>query len=215
MGSLSTSIIVAALTTLFSLLLGLPAALALARGRFTFRPLFFSAIALPIVFPVIALAVSLYYLFSLLHLIATPLGLALAHTVLALPVATIPLWAALRQIDQRVEWQALSLGATKLQTLATVTIPLISPAMITAALFAFVTSFDEVVVAIFLTGGDTVTLPVRIWQGLRFEIDPTVTVVASFLLVTSVAVLAAVFLIERFAAGSVSQRGGIAWKPAA
>jgi ABC-type spermidine/putrescine transport system permease subunit II len=202
------------MATLFSLLLGVPAAFALARSRLPCKPFLFAFFSLPLVFPVVASAVALYYVFTSFHLVGTKVGLALAHTVLALPVVILPTTAVLRRFDQRLEWQALNLGASQWQTLWTITFPLLRPALLTVTLFAFVTSFDEIMFAIFLSSGATTTLPKRIWEGLRFEIQPTVTVVATFLLLISSVVILLVVLFRR-RAGFITQKGKetFSWNP--
>jgi len=109
----------------------------------------------------------------------------MAHTLLALPVVIFPTVASLKRFDQQLEWQALNLGASQARTLWTITAPLMMPTILTVSLFSFITSFDEVVFALFLTSGDTVTLPKKIWEGLRFDLEPTVAVVATILLLIS------------------------------
>ena len=96
--------------------------------------------------------------------------MALAHTILALPIVILPTVAALQQFDYRVEWQAINLGASEWQTLRTITLPLLRPMVCIVVLFAFVTSFDEVVFAIFLSGGETVTLPKKVWKGYGLKL---------------------------------------------
>jgi ABC-type spermidine/putrescine transport system permease subunit II len=176
---------VAIMTTVFALLLGLPAAFAIARRSVPFKRALMSVYALPILSPLIVSAVSLYYLFTPFHLTGTRLGLAMAHTLLALPVVIFPTVASLKRFDQQLEWQALNLGASQARTLWTITAPLMMPTILTVSLFSFITSFDEVVFALFLTSGDTVTLPKKIWEGLRFDLEPTVAVVATILLLIS------------------------------
>jgi ABC-type spermidine/putrescine transport system permease subunit II len=196
-GSFRISFEVALLTTALALALGLPAAFAIVRGNPPFKRFFLSLYALPILFPVIILAVSLYYLFAPLHLVGTRIGLALAHTLLALPVVVLPTAASLRKFDQRLEWQALNLGASQAKAILTVTVPLMLPTILTVTLFSFITSFDEVVIALFLTGGDTIKLPKKIWEGLRFDIEPTVAVVATILLLFSTVVMLCLMALER------------------
>jgi putative spermidine/putrescine transport system permease protein len=197
MASLGVSFQVAILTTLLSISLGVPAAFAIVRGSLPFKRFLLAFFSLPIVFPIIVSAVGLYYVFAPLHLVGTKLGLALAHTILALPVVILPTVATLKRFDERIEWQALNLGATRLQVFRTVTLPLLRPCLITVMLFSFITSFDEVIFAIFLSGGSTITLPKKIWEGLRFEIQPTVTVVATFLLIVSIAIMLSALVIRR------------------
>lgn len=187
--SLAVSFQVAIMATIMSMVLGLPAAFALVRSSVPFKSLIMAFFVLPIVFPVIVSAVAVYYVYAPLHLVGTRLGLAFAHTILALPVVILPTMAAIRRFDKHLEWQALSLGASRPTVFRTVTLPILLPTFLTVSLFAFITSFDEVIFAIFLSSGDVVTLPKRIWEGLRFEIQPTVAVVSTILLVLSISVM--------------------------
>lgn len=208
------SVQVGVLATLFSMALGVPAAFALARGNLRFKNLLLAFCSLPLVFPIVVSAVALYYVFTTLHLVGTRVGLALAHTILALPVVILPMTAVLQRFDRRLEWQALNLGASQFQTIVTVTLPLLRPALLTVMLFAFVTSFDEVIFALFLSSGATVTLPKRIWEGLRFEIQPTVAVVATFLLVISSVVIALISVLQhRLAYHPPKAKEAVSWKP--
>jgi len=191
------SLEVAALTTVFALLLGVPAAFGIVRGKLPFEGILLSFFALPIVFPIVVSAVGVYYLFVPLKLVNSPLGLAIAHTMLALPVVIFPSIAALKRFDPLIEWQAQNLGASKAQVFFTVTLPILRPAFVTAILFSFITSFDEIVFAIFLAGGSAVTLPRRVWETLRFEIQPTVIVVAAILVVISAIIMAVTLVLQK------------------
>lgn len=187
--ALLVSVEVASLAMAFSTFLGVPAAFALARAGFRHQSVLLTTVSLPLVFPVIASAVALYFVFTSLHLIGSRLGLAIGHTILALPIVVLPIFAVLQRFDERLEWQAMNLGASQLRSLATVTFPLLRPALYTVMIFAFITSFDEVIFALFLSSGETTTLPKKIWLGLRFELEPTVAAVAVFLLLISCAVI--------------------------
>lgn len=179
------SIQIALYTTLLSLTLGIPTAYVITRNKIFQNKFIVSLFSLPIILPLIITAVSLYYFFSPIHLVGSKLGLVVAHTLLALPVVIYPMIAALRRFDIYLEWQSLSLGASPISTFFMITLPLLKPAIITVSLFAFITSFDEIMFAIFLCGGSNVTLPKKIWEGLRFEIEPTVAVVSTFLITLS------------------------------
>ena len=181
--ALFVSLRVAIYTMVFSLGLGVPASFAIVRGKFPGKQFITTLCALPIVFPVIVSAVALYYFFGPLKLVGTELGLALSHTTLALPVVILPTIAALRRFDMKLEWQARNLGATKFKVFTTVTLPILKPAFFTAAIFAFITSFDEIIFAIFLGSGRKVSLPKEIWEGWRFQLEPTIAVIASFLVI--------------------------------
>ena len=139
----------------------------------------------PIIVPTIISAVALYYLFASYGLVGTRTALVLAHLTLAVPFVLVVVASALERVDQALEQAAWTLGASKFMTFRKITLPLIRPAVITAALFAFLASFDEVVIAIFLSGVRVKTLPKRMWEGIREEIDPTTAAVAALLVTLS------------------------------
>lgn len=176
--------------TALSLALGVPAAYALARSRFRGHGIVSFFLISPMIVPVIVLALGFYVLFAPLQLVGRPIGLLLAHTVLALPVVIIIVQAAFRRVDGAVELAARSCGATFLSTFWHVSLPAVRPALFSAGAFAFLTSFDEVVLALFLGGPQAITLPKRIWEAVKFELDPSLTAVASLLvLLTALALL--------------------------
>ena len=189
---------VAILTMLCATFLGTLASLALVRGNFKGKKLIYAMLLSPLVIPVIIVGVSLYYFFSWLHLIGTMWGLVMAHTCLALPFVVVNVTATLQGFDITLERAALSLGASRLATFMKVTFPLIRPGVITGALFAFITSFDEVVIAIFITGSRAVTLPRQMWDGIRISINPTISAVASLLIVFSIFLLLSTEMLRRY-----------------
>ena len=142
----------------------------------------------------IVVAIGIYYAYSRYGLVGTPIGLVLAHTCLAVPFVVISVGASLAGFDRRLEQAALSLGATPWGTFRQVTLPLIRPGVLTGALFAFITSFDELVVALFLSGSGAVTLPRRMWDDLRFAIDPTIAAVSTLTIVLTASLLLVVHL---------------------
>ncbi len=176
------------LTTLFATILGTLASFALIRGEFRGKRLMYGIILSPLVIPVIITAIAVYYLFSKFHLIGSLWGLVLAHTILALPFVVVNVTATLQGFDVTIERAALSLGANRLITFFKVTLPIIWPGIMSGALFAFITSFDEVVIAIFLCGSKP-TLPKQMWDGIRIAINPTISAVSSLLIVLSIILL--------------------------
>ncbi len=179
---------VAILTALLATVLGTMASLALVRGDFPGKRVLYGLIISPLIIPVIITAVAVYYIFALFKLIGSIWALVLAHTVLALPFVVVNVTATLQGFDVTLERAALSLGANRLVTFFRVILPLTWPGIFSGALFAFITSFDEVVVAIFLTGAKP-TLPKQMWDGIRVAINPTISAVASLLIVFSVVLL--------------------------
>jgi putative spermidine/putrescine transport system permease protein len=186
-----------------SVVLGTLAALGLTRGRFAGRAVLQALVLSPLIVPVIIVAVGLYYLFSFFRLNGTFFALVVAHTVLTFPYATVVITASLEQFDVRLERVAMSLGASPFTALVRVTLPIISPGLVVAGLFAFLISFDEVVLAVFVTGPQTATLPRKMWEGIRFEINPTITAVSTLLIVCSTAVMLACEALRRRLAGRV------------
>jgi putative spermidine/putrescine transport system permease protein len=187
---------VGVLTMIMATILGTLASLAIVRGRFKGKRLIYGIILSPLIIPVIITSVSVYYFFSKLHLVGTLWGLVLAHTVLAIPFVVVNVTATLQGFDMTLERAALSLGANRLVTFMRVTLPLIWPGIVSGALFAFITSFDEVVVAIFLTGSKP-TLPKQMWDGIRVSINPTISAVASLLIVFSILLLFSLEFLRR------------------
>jgi len=176
---------VGASVMLLSVLLALPAAIGITRGSFRGRAVIQAILLSPLIVPVIIIAVALYYAFSLFRLNGTYAGLVLGHTVLALPYATVVIAASLERMDPRLEQVAVSLGAHPFRAFYRVTLPLIRSGVAVASFFAFLTSFDEVVMAIFITGPQTLTLPKKMWDGIRFELDPTIAAVSTVLVLFS------------------------------
>ena len=179
------SLTVAAGTTVLATVLGTLAALGLLRGRVPFRQLLIGVFLLPMIVPTIVTAVGTYSVFARLGLAGTVTGMILGHTILALPFVFINVAAVLQRVNWAIEQAARSLGATATRALLLVVLPTIMPGVVAGAIFAFLTSFDEVVVALFLSGVRAVTLPVQMWSGIRFEINPTVAAVSVILVLVS------------------------------
>lgn len=173
------------------------ASLALVRASFPGKEIVNLIIVSPLVVPAIIVAIAIYGLYVQLRLVQTFWGLVLAHTVLAIPYVIVNVSATLRGFDIRLEQAAQSLGANGWQTFRHVTLPLISPGIFAGAVFAFIASFDELIVALFIAGARGRTLPMRMFEGLRMEIDPTIAAVSSMLITFSVLVLASAELVRR------------------
>ena len=191
------SIKVAAMTSVLASLLGIPTALALTRHKFRGAEFIYSFLISPMIIPVIIVAIAVYFHFARLKLIGNLYALALGHTVLAIPIVLVTVCASLQGFDQTLEQAAMSLGANRFKTFLKVTFPLIRAGVISGALFAFIISFDEVVMALFLATYRSVTLPKHMWSVIRQEIDPTIAAVASLLVCTSVFLLLSVAMITR------------------
>jgi putative spermidine/putrescine transport system permease protein len=201
--AIGVSVRVASLATVFATTLGLAAAVALVRGRFRGKGLVYACLLSPAIVPTVITAIGLYFFFVRLKATGSILAMALGHTVLALPIVVVIIGATLQGVDVRLEQAALSLGASRVTTLRRITLPLIAPGVLSAALFAFLTSFDELLVPLFLSGVDAQTLTVRIWNSLQLEVDPTIAAVSAFLIgVTTVVLAASAVLRRRGEAGS-------------
>lgn len=140
-------------------------------------------------------AVGVYAVFLKLRLVGSPLGFVAAHTVLALPFVIIPVSASLRTFDRRLELAAANLGATRWTTFRTVTLPLVAPGVASGALFAFVTSFDEVVVSLFIQSPYLQTLPVRMYSSVTRETDPTIAAAATMIITLTTALIVTATLV--------------------
>ena len=191
------SLRVAAVTMVLSTLLGTTAAIGLTRGRFRGRRALEFFFVSPMVVPTIVLAIGLYLLLARFKVVGQPVALYLAHTVVATPLVIVIVSAALRTTDQAIELAARSLGAGYFRALWHVTLPAILPAVISGAAFSFLASFDEVVLAIFLGGPTTTTLPKRMWESVRYEIDPTLTAISTLLVLIPIVVLGVVAAVRR------------------
>jgi putative spermidine/putrescine transport system permease protein len=201
-GATVRSLVVATLVTAICTVVGTIAALALVRGSFRGKQLVNSLIVSPMVVPVIIVAIALYFFYAPFRtwgmpLIGTIPGLVIAHSLLALPLVVINVSATLKGFDRSLEMASQSLGASPLTTFRRVTFPLIRPGVVSGALFAFITSFDELVIAIFISGSTARTLPVKMWEGIRLEIDPTIAAVSSLLIALSMTLLLVLALLRR------------------
>jgi putative spermidine/putrescine transport system permease protein len=169
--------------------LGTLASLGIARLPRPLRIFASGLILSPLIVPVIVVAIGIYYAFAAYGLVGTPIAMVLAHTCLAVPFVVTSVSASLSGIDPRLEQASLSLGATPAGTFFQVTLPLIRPGVLVGALFAFITSFDELIVALFLSGQGAVTLPRRMWEDLRYAIDPTIAAVSTLTIVLTTILL--------------------------
>ncbi|MEV4862818.1 ABC transporter permease [Streptomyces ossamyceticus] len=199
--ALSLSALVAALSTLFSLIIGVTAATALVRSELPLRSAVFALVLGPLLIPQIVTALGLFLLFEPAAMLGSPIAIALGHTVLASPIAVLILIATLRGIDERLEDAAASMGAGRLTIARRITFPLAAPGMIAAAIFSFITSFDEFYISQFLSSVDTVTLPVQVYNSLTFEIDPSVTAVSAILIAFAILALGLVALVRWLGSG--------------
>jgi len=191
------SLRVAVVVMLCATVLGTLAAIGIARGKFPGRRALEMFLISPMLVPVVVLALGLFFLFSSAHLLDRPAALYLGHTLITIPLVIVLVRAGLRARDSSLELAARSLGAGYWRALLHITLPSIREAVVTAAVFSFLVSFDEVVIAIFVGGANATTLPKRMWESIRFEIDPTLTAISSLLTLLAIAVLVSTELLRR------------------
>ncbi|WP_029009907.1 ABC transporter permease [Azospirillum halopraeferens] len=197
MRSLWNSMVIGVAATVLSMVLGTLAALGLAQWKSRLKPLVLAVVLSPMVVPVVITAVGVYFFFAPLGLTGNFAGLILAHTALATPFVVITVSATLQGFDTNLSRAAASLGAPPLLAFRRVTLPLIAPGMASGALFAFATSFDEVVVVLFMAGPEQRTLPREMFSGIRENISPTITAAAVLLTLFSVLLLATLEWLRR------------------
>ncbi len=183
--ALFTSVKLGLAVMVLATLLGTAASVALVRGRFPAKSFVNGLLLAPMIVPVIIIAVAVFGTFLRWQLVGTFTGFLLAHTVLALPFVVVTVSSALRTFDSRLELAAASLGAPLLTRLRRITLPLVLPGVLSGAVFAFVTSFDEVVVALYVQSPEMRTLPVRMYTSVTSETDPTIAAASSLVLVVT------------------------------
>jgi putative spermidine/putrescine transport system permease protein len=181
----------------------LAAALALHRGRFPGRSVLGAAFLTPLVFPGILLGIALLYSFGAIGLRASFLTLFLGHMVVALPYTIRLILGALPSVARDIEEAAATLGAGQMKVLRTVTLPLITPALAAGFLFAFLASFDNVIISVFLAGNRTVTLPVRIFSYIEFSTDASVAAISTIFIAITLGLMTVLYKTGRFNAMEV------------
>ena len=204
MKSIKNSFSVAIASTILATTLGTLAALGLSRPEMPYRALIMSILISPMIVPLIISAAGMFFFYSSVNLAGTFLGLILAHTALGIPFVVITVTATLSGFDYSLTRAAASLGASPRTVFFKIMLPLVTPGVISGALFAFITSFDEVVVAIFIAGPEQRTIPLQMWGGIREQISPTILAVATILVAISIMLLTVLELLRR---RSEKQRG--------
>ena len=195
--SMKNSFIIAFSTMALATALGTLAALGLTMTDFPFKGVIMGVLIMPMVVPIVITAVGIYFFFAWVRLTSTHIGMILAHTALATPFVVITVTATLKGFDQNQVRAGASLGASPVKVFFKITLPQILPGIISGALFAFVTSFDEVVVALFIAGAEQYTLPRQMFAGIREKYNPTIAAVATMMIVVSILVLVSVELLRR------------------
>ena len=191
------SFFIGIVATLLATTLGTIAALGLSRPNMPFKGIFMALLISPMIVPLIISAAGMFFFYAKLGLVHTFTGLILAHTALGTPFVVITVTATLTGFDTNLIRASQSLGSDHVRTFFKVIMPLILPGVISGALFAFITSFDEVVVVLFVGSVEQITIPRQMWAGLRQETSPVILCMATCLVVLSIALLTAVELLRR------------------
>jgi len=184
-------------STFFATALGTLAALGLSRPHMPFKGLIMSILISPMIVPLIITAAGMFFFYAKLNLVYTFTGIILAHIALSTPFVVITVTATLVGFDTNMTKAAQSLGARPTRTFFKVIMPLILPGVISGALFAFITSFDEVVIVMFMASLDQLTIPKQMWAGIRQEISPVILCMATCLVALSIFLLTTVELLRR------------------
>lgn len=185
MRALKNSLLIAIASTILATILGTAAAIGLNRPQCPFPNLLTAFLITPMIIPIIITAVASYFFYAWLGLTSSFLGMVLAHAILGSPFVIMTVSATLKGFDNNQRLAAYSLGAPPVKAFFDVVMPQIRPGLISGALFAFITSFDEVIVALFIAGTEQQTLPRQMFSGIRENIDPTIAAVATVMIVIS------------------------------
>ena len=194
---LQNSIVVGFFATLVATVLGTLAALGLNRAEYPGKPAILAVLISPIIVPIVITAAGMFYFYARIGLTGTLAGLIFAHATIGVPFVVITVSATLAGFDNNLVRAGASLGADPVRVFFKVTLPLILPGVVSGALFAFITSWDELVIAIFLASTEEHTLPRRMWSGIRELLSPTIMAVATLLILTSIALMVAMELLRR------------------
>jgi len=196
-GAVQNSVIIAIFSTLISTTLGTLAALGLSRAQMPYRTLIMSILISPMIVPLIISAAGMFFFYSRIGIQGTHIAVILAHAALGTPFVVITVTATLSGFDNNLIRASSSLGAPPSTTFFRVIVPLITPGVISGALFAFITSFDEVVVVLFVGSYRQRTIPWQMFSGIREQISPTILAVATLLVVVSIFLLFTIELLRR------------------
>ena len=195
--SIVNSIIVGFSAATLATLLGTLAALGMTRTQFPFKGLIMAVLISPIIVPIVITAVAMFYFYAKVGLVSNLFGIILAHAALGAPFVVITVTATLIGFDQNLVRAGSILGANPVRVFRLVTLPIILPGVVSGALFAFATSWDELVVVLFLASTEQHTVPRRMWSGIRELISPTITAAATMLIILSILLMVVMELLRR------------------
>ena len=191
------SFFIGIVATVIATSLGTLAAFGLSRPHMPFKGIIMAILISPMIVPLIITAAGMFFFYARINLVYTFTGVILAHVALATPFVVITVTATLVGFDMNMVKAAQSLGARPVKTFFRVIMPLILPGIISGALFAFITSFDEVVIVMFMASLDQLTIPKQMWAGIRQEISPVILCMATCLVALSIFLLTTVELLRR------------------
>ena len=197
MRAIRNSFFIGICATLLSTALGTLAAIGLSRSAMPYRRLIMSVLISPMIVPLVITAAGMFFFYSKVQLSQTYIGVIMAHAVLGTPFVIITVTATLVGFDRSLVRASNSLGAGPIQTFFKIQMPLIIPGVISGGLFAFITSFDEVVAVLFLASPEQRTIPRQMWSGIREQISPTILAVATLLVLLSIILLTVIELLRR------------------
>ena len=195
--SIVNSVIIAVCATILATTLGTLAALGMTRINFRGKGMLLAILISPIVVPIVITAVGMFYFYAKIGLVGTLAGITLAHTVLGVPFVVITVTATLVGFDQNMVRAGAILGAGPIRVFFMVTLPLILPGVLSGALFAFATSWDELIIVLFLATTEEHTIPRRMWSGIRELISPTIASAATILIILSIILMVVMELLRR------------------
>ena len=187
---------IAILVSLISTTLGTLASIGFVRGNFKGKGLISTFLISPLIIPYVIIALSSYFFLAKFKLVGSQIGLVLIHTVIAVPIVFIIVSNTFKSFDISFEKAAMILGANRIRTFFKITLPLIKAGVMSGAFFSFLISFDELIIVLFIGGVKVVTLPRRMWEGVRDETDPTIAAVATILILLSILVLMLIMVIQ-------------------
>ena len=187
--ALGSSVLIASIACVIATVLGFFAAYAFVRSEMRAKKLLLSFMLLPIIIPHVITAIAMYFMAGPLKLVGNVFWIGLCHATIALPIVLLILLSSLQGVDVNLERAALSLGSSRVGVFTKVVIPLAFPGILSAALFAFLASFDELIISLFLAGVRSETLPVRIWNSLHLQVEPVIAAVSAFLIAVTGLVL--------------------------
>ena len=187
--SIVNSVVIAIASTTLATALGTMAALGLTRAQFPGKSLVMAVLISPIIVPIIVIAIGVFYFYAQIGLASTLTGIILSHTALGVPFVVITVAATLQGFDENLVRAGAILGAGPLRVFRKITLPIITPGVVSGALFAFAASWDEIVVVLFLASTEQHTVPRRMWSGIRELLSPTIIAAATLLIIVSIALM--------------------------